>query len=187
MPTWLVLTIALVILIGSLIHQRAKVRVAWRTFKRKWPQIRQEVLPWARGFLWNFAIGGWVYAVIEGKGPIEGPWWGVVTATTTGYGDLYPDTTAGRGVAAYLMMSSTVLIVITGAVLTKVMIEDPNVYSHDEQERDESLAAYDHAIILAVAAKLGIDVDAMPERDRYEEALRRVAIEEEKKAAEAAG
>jgi len=38
-------------------------------------------------------------------------WWGVVTITTVGYGDVVPVTTAGRVIAIVLMYSGTVLFI----------------------------------------------------------------------------
>jgi voltage-gated potassium channel len=37
-------------------------------------------------------------------------WWGIVTMTTTGYGDIIPDTTAGRLAGAVLMLSGLTLL-----------------------------------------------------------------------------
>lgn len=42
-------------------------------------------------------------------------WWGVVSITTTGYGDLYPVTRAGRTVAVFVLLTGVALIgIITG-------------------------------------------------------------------------
>lgn len=38
------------------------------------------------------------------EGPADALWWALVTATTVGYGDHYPVTAAGRGVAVLLML-----------------------------------------------------------------------------------
>ncbi|MDQ0229947.1 potassium channel family protein [Metabacillus malikii] len=44
-------------------------------------------------------------------------WWSVVTTTTVGYGDLYPETTVGRLIASFLMFVGIGLIgVVTGTV-----------------------------------------------------------------------
>jgi voltage-gated potassium channel len=37
-------------------------------------------------------------------------WWGIVTMTTTGYGDIVPDTTPGRIAGAVLMLSGLILL-----------------------------------------------------------------------------
>ncbi|RJK94345.1 two pore domain potassium channel family protein [Vallicoccus soli] len=92
-------------------------------------------------------VCGWLYALLEGKGPVEGPWWGIVTGTTTGYGDFYPSTTAGRGVAAFLMVSMILLTACLTAQLTAHLIPDPNVFTHEEQEQIKAQLA-------AVEAKL---------------------------------
>jgi voltage-gated potassium channel len=44
-------------------------------------------------------------------------WWGIVTITTTGYGDKIPNTASGRIVAALLMCSGIVLAgILTGNI-----------------------------------------------------------------------
>ncbi|WLR61133.1 potassium channel family protein [Guptibacillus hwajinpoensis] len=57
----------------------------------------------------------WIEPEFETYG--DALWWAVVTTTTVGYGDLYPETAAGKLVAAVLMMVGIGTIgVITGTV-----------------------------------------------------------------------
>ena len=57
----------------------------------------------------------WIEPEFETYG--DALWWAVVTTTTVGYGDLYPETAAGKIVAAVLMMVGIGTIgVITGTV-----------------------------------------------------------------------
>jgi hypothetical protein len=93
-------------------------------------------------FVINIVLAGWAYALIEDKGPITGPWWGIVTGTTTGYGDFTPETTAGRGVAAYLMLSSLVLASIYTGQVVAFIIPNPNEFTDAEQR--EILATLEH-------------------------------------------
>lgn len=121
-----------------------------RTAKQKWPELRRQVGPWLALFLGNIVATGWLYSLVEKVGPIEGPWWGIVTGSTTGYGDLYPQSTAGRGIAAYLILSSIVIDRVMSAKIVTVMVEEPNLYSHLEQEREEVKSD----LILALLARL---------------------------------
>jgi hypothetical protein len=160
------------------------VNTKWRRVRRKWPELRHQALPWLAAFLGNIVITGWVYSLVEGVGPIAGPWWGLVTGSTTGYGDLYPHSTAGRGIAGYLIVSSIVLDRIFSAQLTKVMIEEPNLYSDAEQERDEAASVLTLALVVKMAGEANIDVYGLPEFNLWRQAVRRV--EDEEKAREEA-
>ncbi len=62
-------------------------------------------------------------------------WWGVVTASTVGYGDISPKTTEARLMAA-LLISIMVLIVvplITAHFASKLIV-DTDAFRHEEQE-----------------------------------------------------
>ncbi|MFT7600375.1 MAG: voltage-gated potassium channel [Acidimicrobiales bacterium] len=81
-------------------------------------------------------LGGAGYAVAEGQGPITSLWWAVVTASTVGYGDAYPETTAGRGVATLLIISMVTLIIpMITASFTSKLIVDRDAFTHEEQEQ----------------------------------------------------
>ena len=52
----------------------------------------------------------------------NGIWWALVTMTTVGYGDMVPQTTSGRLLAAIVMLSGVVLVSgFTAAVSSKVI------------------------------------------------------------------
>jgi voltage-gated potassium channel len=47
-----------------------------------------------------------------------GMWWAVETVTTVGYGDIVPDQTAGKLIAAFLMLGGLSLIAVVTAAIT---------------------------------------------------------------------
>jgi len=51
-----------------------------------------------------------------------GLWWAVQTATTVGYGDVTPADTAGRIVAAAVMLEGVALIAIVTALITSTFV-----------------------------------------------------------------
>ncbi len=70
-------------------------------------------------------------------------WWAVTTITTVGYGDTYPVTPAGRGVAAFLMLSGIALFGVITANLATFLLErgpgEPGSDEHVSAKLDEVL------------------------------------------------
>lgn len=70
-------------------------------------------------------------------------WWAVVTITTVGYGDTYPVSAAGRGIAAVVMLAGITLFGLLTANLAAVFLERGGVGqgtdSHDGEQLSEKL------------------------------------------------
>ena len=76
------------------------------------------------------------YSYFEGKPYIDSVWWGVVTAMTVGYGDMFPITTGGRLVASLLMhVAPLVIIPLVTAHMASKLIVNSDAFGHEEQEQ----------------------------------------------------
>ena len=99
-------------------------------------------------YVWTAVLALWVtcswtYALLEDKGPIEGLWWGIVTGSTVGYGDFYPESTAGRFIGAVLICSMLLLIPIgIGHVIARLVV-DRNEFTHEEQVEMQAMQRED--------------------------------------------
>ncbi len=80
------------------------------------------------------------YAVAESKSFLDALWWSVVTASTVGYGDMYPTTPAGRLIAAILMHAVLLFIMplLIGRIIGACM-ENKHEFTHEEQEQIKAL------------------------------------------------
>jgi voltage-gated potassium channel len=75
------------------------------------------------------------FAFFENKSFGDALWWSVVTTTTTGYGDISPQTLGGRVMAGFVMLTAILLVLplLIGRI-AMVMIENRDAYTHEEQE-----------------------------------------------------
>jgi voltage-gated potassium channel len=86
-------------------------------------------LPRAISFIVTFAIGFTLIAaaverIVEPQTFTsygEACWWAVQTVSTVGYGDVTPHTTAGRGVAAAVMVFGMALIPLVTSVIIAIV------------------------------------------------------------------
>jgi len=90
----------------------------------------------------------WTYSLVEGKGPIEGLWWGVVTGSTVGYGDFYPESTLGRFIGFLTIITG---LLLTAAVVTYLMnLANRDAWTHEEQEELINLVRHNNAMLIVL-------------------------------------
>jgi voltage-gated potassium channel len=67
-------------------------------------------------------------------------WWAITTVTTVGYGDIVPETTAGRIVGSVLMLAGVSLIPIVTSVAVSILVaKRTQVLQEEQDERMERI------------------------------------------------
>ena len=87
--------------------------------------------------------GGTLFAQVESEKNLtawDGIWWAFTTATTVGYGDLYPSSTAGRFIAVAVMgMGIGVIALVTGAIAERFVKPDAEFVAHEMDVDEEHI------------------------------------------------
>jgi voltage-gated potassium channel len=71
----------------------------------------------------------------------QGLWWAIVTVTTVGYGDRYPVTAFGQGVAVLLMLTGIGLIGTLTATVASYFVQEKSNVTDERLERIEAMLA----------------------------------------------
>jgi voltage-gated potassium channel len=87
----------------------------------------------------TLAVCTTVVGVAEKWSVPDALWFGLVTVTTTGYGDLSPHSVWGRVFAAALMVISWVLNILLGAQVAAKLIVNSDAWTNNEQEEVKQL------------------------------------------------
>jgi voltage-gated potassium channel len=113
-----------------------------------------------------------VFAVEDGSGGSidsfgDSMWWAVTTITTVGYGDTFPVTPAGRGVAAFLMVAGIALFGVLTANLAAFLLERAPGKDTPKRSTDDRL---DEILDRLRAVEEALNIDPRHERDMPEAA-----------------
>src|SRR4051812_5541667 len=87
-------------------------------------------------YLILISICAFIYSHVERDVTFgDAVWWGVVTASTVGYGDISPETWQGRALAGILISIMVLLVIplITAHFASKLIV-DHDAFQHEEQE-----------------------------------------------------
>jgi voltage-gated potassium channel len=102
-------------------------------------------------------------------------WWAVVTVTTVGYGDTYPVTSGGRGVAVVLMLVGIGLIGVLTATVASFFVQESA-----EAEKSELIARLDRIESMLAAVLSGQDgtTDTVLAQSGTEEKIMTIPVEQ---------
>ena len=105
-------------------------------------------------------LGGAAFASVESDQHLstwDGIWWAVSTVTTVGYGDVYPESDAGRGIAMMIMLVGIGFVALLTAFIADRFIQ--------EQEEVEAKIEAKEDVILAQLREITLRLDRLERGD----------------------
>ena len=109
---------------------------SWRSANRLWHGAHGRLIGLAVLVILAAGSVGAYLVERDSGGPIEdypdALWWSLTTVTTVGYGDMFPITPEGRGIAAFLMLSGVAVFGVVSANLAALFIREPSSSREDE-------------------------------------------------------
>jgi voltage-gated potassium channel Kch len=111
---------------GSDVMVRSLIRHRLDVFQRAPLSVRNAMAVIVAATAVSVIVGGVLITLVDSEefpSVGRGLWWALQTVTTVGYGDVTPENTAGRLVAALFLLEAISFVTIVTAVITSSFVE----------------------------------------------------------------
>ncbi len=123
---------------------RLLVQRRFEAFRRAPLSVRNAMAVIVAATVVSVVLGGVLITLVDSEEFPDlgtGLWWALQTVTTVGYGDVTPESTAGRLVAALFMLEAIAFVTIVTAVITSSFVERARQERITEIETAEAVGA----------------------------------------------